>query len=234
MFCNVIGDQRTHLVTVGDHGRSGGKYGFPEAIEVRRPRAGSAFPVGELPPHPSSVERGLNQRNHASGVSPKLDIFPWAQGAEYLVRGPAHSRDSGDTKAFIYLRPAGVIDPSDHSLHAEGFPSNPCGDDVGIIAMTHRGERISLSNAGGYQHSAIETVPSHYPASKTAAQAAECGDISINDGDGMACVGQTVGERRSRPAAPHNHHMHAVQITRLNASCVHELDSMASTEPNCY
>ena len=78
--------------------------------------------------------------------------------AQHLVGGPLHGRDRRDAEPLVDLGAAGVVDPGDDLLDAEGLARDPRGDDVGVVAAGDGGEGVGAADAGLLQDRLVEAV----------------------------------------------------------------------------
>ena len=125
---------------------------------------GTRAPVAVLdllhgPAHPGPVDVHLHQPDRPRRVAPLRLRAGRQQPAQHLVGRPAHGGHGGDAEPLVHLGPAGVVDPGDHVLDAEGLPDHPGGEDVGVVAGGDRGEPLGLLDAGLQQHLAVEAHP---------------------------------------------------------------------------
>ena len=76
--------------------------------------------------------------------------------SQHPVGGPRHGGDGRDAEALVDLGALGVVDAGDDPLDAERLAGHPRGDDVGVVAGGHRGERVGPLDARPEQHVAVE------------------------------------------------------------------------------
>ncbi len=76
--------------------------------------------------------------------------------AQHLVGGPADGRDRRDAEALVDLGPVRVVDPGDDVGDAERLAHHARGEDVRVVAVGDRGERVGVLDAGLAQGVAVE------------------------------------------------------------------------------
>ena len=78
------------------------------------------------------------------------------QPAQHLVGGPRDGRDGRDAEALVDERAARVVDAGDDVLDAVGLAGDAGAQDVGVVAVRHRGESPGLVDAGLREVVAVE------------------------------------------------------------------------------
>src|SRR5665647_889110 len=160
------------------------------------------------------VDRHVGDDDMAAGVCVFGDRALRQQPAQHLVRSPAHSADRGDAEALVYLRPAWVVDARDDVFDAVRLAGNAGSQDVGVVSVAHRGERVGLLDAGLDQGVAVESEAGHTLALEAVSQTAKGRAVGVDDGHIVALTLETARQGRTDPAATHDDEVHAATLHR--------------------
>ena len=113
--------------------------------------------MGEMGKHQSAFGVGHQTQDATAGVAPQAVRAVRQQSPKHLVRRPADGRDGGDAESGVDLGASRVVDARHDVVDAEGLPSDPRRDDVGVVTAGDGGEGVGLLDARLDQGVAVES-----------------------------------------------------------------------------
>ena len=182
--------------------------------------------LAEGPAGPVVGQRAVDQGEAPGGVGPVVDVLVGQQAPPDLVDGPRDRGHGGDPEPLVDLGPAGVVDAGHHVGDLVGLPGDAHGQDVGVVAAGHRGQRVRLERAGLLEVVAVEPRP-HDAGAVPLLEAAEGLGRLVQDGHRMALGAEGDGEARPDAATPDDDRRARHSATRRARVCAKSGDSWA-------
>jgi hypothetical protein len=125
------------------------------------------------------------------------------------VGGPPDRRDRRDAETLVDLGPVRVVDTGDDVLDAERLAHHPGREDVRVVAVGDRGERERVLDPRLAQRVAVEPEAGDLVPAELRVQASERLGVLVDDGHRVAVVLEALRQRRTDPAASHDHEVHS-------------------------
>ena len=117
---------------------------LPKRRHRGEPEPAGPVELGQLLADRLGRDRPLDEPDPARRVDPVVAGLAGQQPAEHLIGRPRDGRDRRDAEALVDQRPARVVDAGDDVLDAVGLARDAGAQDVGVVAVRHRGESTGL------------------------------------------------------------------------------------------
>ena len=159
-------------------------------------------------PSPLFWQGLLHEVDAARRVRPQGDAAFGQHAAQHVVDRPGHGRHGGDAEALEDLRSPRVVDAGHDARDLVGLPGDAGTKDVGVVSACDSRQRPGVLGAGLFEVVPVEPVAHDTLARPVRRQPAERTGHLVDDGDGVAGVGQLNGEAGADSSATYDDYVH--------------------------